>query len=251
MWTRHTKYLFAAALFMGCFFVLAGCENDPEVVKNLFTKKVGIEEADQVVSYLSQDGYVKAKLSAPYMKRFLQTDSSYLEFPRTLHVDFYDSLGTRESYLDADYGKYFEQDRKVLLEDSVLVINIKNGDTLRTQKLWWDQNKSEFYTDDTAYIYQPDKVILAAKGLQASQNLTNIKFFYSSGVLAVPKSDSTGGMPDTAKPPPAAAPVPQPPRDSASNTLPANADTLRNKGRLLTPFKRDSGNRPSIFRRRQ
>ena len=178
-----------------------------------------MEEANQVESYLSQDGFVKAKLIAPYMLRY-QADSPYLEFPRTLHVDFYDSTGKRESYLDAKYGKYFEFERKVLLRDSVLVINMKNGDTLRTNKLWWDQNKSDFSTDDTAYIFQPDKVILAAKGLQAAQNLTNIKFFSSSGVISVPKSDSTSNDPN----------------DSLSRPRP---DSLR-PIRTLLPVKKDS-----------
>ncbi len=251
MFIRQSKYFFSiAALLAGCFFVLAGCENDPDVVNNLFKKKAGIEEANEVISYLSQDGFTKARLTAPYMLRVIpveNTDTAYVEFPRTLHVDFFDSSGNKESYLDALYGKYLEGERKVLLRDSVLVINMKNGDTLRTKKLWWDQNKSEFYTDDTAYIYQPDKVILAAKGLHASQNLTDIKFYYSSGVLAVPKSDSTGGIPDSTTPQPAAAPQPPP----APNTLPANADSLRRRGGLLSPLRKDTGNRPSIFRGRQ
>jgi LPS export ABC transporter protein LptC len=220
--TRHSKYLFSiAALLTGCFFVLAGCENDPDVVNNLYKKKVAVEVANQIESYLSQDGYTKAKLTSPYMLRY-QSDSTYLEFPRTLHVDFFDSTGKKESYLDARYGKYFEFERKVLLRDSVLVINMKNGDTLRTQKLWWDQNKSEFYTDDTAYIFQPDKVILAANGLQAAQNLTNIKFFNSSGILSVPKSDSASGAPTDSL----SAPVPDSARISRP-VLPARKDSAQ------------------------
>ena len=185
-----------AALVMGCFFVLPSCENDVNEVNDLYKKKTGFEEALEIESYLSQDGFVKAKLVAPYMRRYVtesraDADSPFVEFPRSLHVDFFDSSGAKESYLDANYGKYFELERKVLLRDSVVVINTKNGDTLSTMKLWWDQNSSEFYTDDTARIYQPDKVILAAAGLQAAQDLSNIVFFKSSGVIAVPKDDST------------------------------------------------------------
>lgn len=225
MITGHTKYLFTiAALLTGCFFVLPACENDVNEVNDLFQKKTGVEEANQIESYLSQDGFVKAKLVAPYMRRFItdrsDADSPYLEFPRSLHVDFFDTTATRESYLDAKYGKYFELERKVLLRDSVVVINIKNGDTLRTNKLWWDQNKSEFYTDDTAHIFQPDKIILAAKGLQATQDLNNITFFSSSGVLAVPKEDSTSTGPT----------------DSLSTTVP---DSLR-ISRPRPPLRRDS-----------
>src|SRR5690348_1704893 len=101
----HSKYLFPiAALLMGCFFVMTACENDPDTVNALYEKKAGIEEGKKIESYLSQDGYVKAKLVAPYMLRYVSTkgqDSTFLEFPRTLHVDFFDSLGKRESYLDA------------------------------------------------------------------------------------------------------------------------------------------------------
>jgi LPS export ABC transporter protein LptC len=216
----HSKYLFPiAALLMGCFFVITSCENDMKEVEGLYKKKIGVEEANKIESYLSQDGYVKAKLVAPYMLRY-QADSPYIEFPRTLHVDFFDSLINRESYLDADYGKYFEFERKVLLRDSVLVINIKNGDTLRTQKLWWDQNKSEFYTDDTAYIFQRDKVIVAADGLRAAQNLTNINFRNSSGTLTVPKGDSTAAQPT----------------DSLSTIVP---DSMR-ISRPAPPVRRDS-----------
>lgn len=256
MSTGQTKYSFPiAALLVGCFFVMASCENDPAEVAQLFQKKRGIEEGHKIESYLSQDGYVKAKLTAPYMLRYQPdsrspADTSYLEFPRSLHVDFFDSTGNKESYLDAHYGKYYENERKVLLQDSVLVINMKNGDTLRTQKLWWDQNKSEFSTDDTAYIFTVDKVILAGDGLRAQQNLTNIKFFNSSGLLSVPKSDSTAGVPNdslsTGKPD-SVKPAPKPPNplkrpDTLKSTLPS----------LFPPRRKDPGNRkPGIFRGKQ
>ena len=244
----HSKYFFQlAALLLGCLFVLTGCENDPGEVERLYTKKKGVEEAKEIESYLSQDGYVKARLTAPFMLRY-QADSPYIEFPRTMHVDFFDSTGKKESYLDAKYGKYFEYDRKVLLRDSVLVINMKNGDTLRTQKLWWDQNKSEFTTDVIAYIFQPDKVIVAKDGLQAAQNLTNIRFFNSSGILAVPKSDSTGPMPTDSFPPVPADPVQPPPK-----TLPNKDTGGRRSGSLIPSIPRDSlKNRYSpVLRQRQ
>ena len=122
---------------MGSFLVFSSCENDPKVVDALFRKKISAEVAKNIESYLSQSGKVKAKLTSPYMLRY-QADSPYIEFPRTLHVDFYDDSTVIESTVDAKYAKYVEFDHKVLLRDSVLVQSIKNGDTLRTQELWWD-----------------------------------------------------------------------------------------------------------------
>jgi LPS export ABC transporter protein LptC len=184
--TRITYY-FIAALLMGCFFVFTSCENDEKVVNELFQKKVAVEEARNIESYLSQVGVVKAKLTSPYMLR-VQADSPYMEFPKTMHVDFYNDSTIIESTVDSRYAKYVEFDRKVLLRDSVLVISIKNGDTLRTQELWWDQDKKEFYTDKPAHVFQRDKIIFAKNGLRAAQDLTSYTFYSSSGPMLVPQN---------------------------------------------------------------
>jgi LPS export ABC transporter protein LptC len=188
--TTIRYYFFAVALLMGCFFVFSSCENDPTEVNKFFQKQIAVEEAKKVESYLSQSGRVKAKLTSPYMLRVQggQVDSPYMEFPRTLHVDFYDDSTVIESTLDAKYAKYVEYDHKVLLRDSVLVQSIKNGDTLRTQELWWDQDKQEFFTNKPAHVYQRDKIIFAKDGLRASQNLTSYTFYSSSGPMLVPSN---------------------------------------------------------------
>ena len=185
--TSIRYYFFAVALLMGGILVFSSCENDPKVVDALFKKKISAEVAKNIESYLSQSGKVKAKLTSPYMLRY-QADSPYIEFPRTLHVDFYDDSTVIESTVDAKYAKYVEFDHKVLLRDSVLVQSIRNGDTLRTQELWWDQDKKEFYTDKPAHVYQRDKIIFAKDGLRAAQDLTSYTFFSSSGPMLVPNS---------------------------------------------------------------
>lgn len=185
--TSPTYYFIAAALLMGCFFVFTSCENDEKEVDKFFKKQVAVEVARNVESYLSQSGTVKAKLTSPYMLR-VQADSPYMEFPHKMHVDFYNDSTVIESTVDANYAKYVEFDHKVLLRDSVLVQSIKNGDTLRTQELWWDQDKKEFYTDKPAHVYQRDKIIFAKNGLRAAQDLTSYTFYSSSGPMLVPQN---------------------------------------------------------------
>ena len=194
MRTKRTTYnFFAAAFVLGCVLLMSACENDPKVIDSLFQKQVAIEEGKNIESYMSQGGKVKAKLTAPYMLRYQgspgsSVDSPYIEFPRTLHVDFYDDSATVESMLDARYSKYVEYDHKVLLRDSVIVKNIRTGDTLRTQELWWDQDKQEFYTNKPAHIYQRDKIIFANMGLRAAQDLKSYTTFDNSGPMLVPNS---------------------------------------------------------------
>jgi LPS export ABC transporter protein LptC len=182
---RHKKNFFAAAFLTGCCFVLS-CENDTKVINDLTKNKVMTEEAKNIESYLSQHGIMRAKLTAPLMLRVL-ADTIYVEFSKTLHVDFFNDSAKVESWLDSKYGKYFENLNKVYLRDSVIVINTK-GDTLKSPDLWWDQNTKLFYTDKFAQYHTKTSQYYGLKGMEATQDLTSVKFFQGGGTMQV--SDS-------------------------------------------------------------
>src|SRR3982751_5510881 len=143
--TGHTSYI---KKFAG-FFFLCGCENDINVINEFNTKKTGIEEAKKVTVHYSIGGKLKAILTSPLMYR-VQDTVPYVEFPNTIHVDFYSESNSDsiESKLDARYAKYKETQSIVFLRDSVKVVNVK-GDTLYCNELYWDVRRtgSEFYTD--------------------------------------------------------------------------------------------------------
>lgn len=179
------KGILVAAIGIGCFFILS-CENDTKKINDWTTNKTMKEEATDVVSYISDHGIMKAKLTAPFMNRVLE-DTVYIEFPKSLHIDFYDSSQHIETTLDARYGKYFESLNKAYLRDSVVVINV-SGDTLKSPDLWWDQNKRMFYSDKVAQYNTKDKHIYGGKGLEATQDLKSVIFKDATGTLQV--SDS-------------------------------------------------------------
>lgn len=183
-------YIFrAAALIMSCCF-FCSCENTQEEIDALTKNKVMQEEAINIESYISQQGKMKARLKAPVMLRVM-ADTQYVEFPKSLHVDFYDDSTRIETFLDSKYGKYFESLNKVYLRDSVVVITVK-GDTLRCHDLWWDQGKELFYTDSVATYKSPDTDIQGGRGMEATQDLKTVKFKYPTG----PVNISGSGFPE-------------------------------------------------------
>jgi len=181
----HNTRITTAAFLTGCCFLLS-CENDAEKVRSWTERVVMKEEATDIDSYLSQNGRMKARLKAPRMIR-VYADTVYVEFPQTLHVDFYDDSTQVESKLDSRYGKYFENLNKVYLRDSVVVITVK-GDTLKSPDLWWDQNTKIFYTDKYAIYHGVGKNIYGGRGLTATQDLSSVIFHQPTGTVQV--SDS-------------------------------------------------------------
>lgn len=177
------KSFFTAAAFITGCCLLFSCENDEKKVKEWTEKKVLQEEVTGVESYLSQDGKMRAKLTSPLMLRVV-ADTVYVEFPKTIHVDFYNDSTILESKLDSKYARYFENLNKVYLRDSVVVITMK-GDTLKSPDLWWDQNTKIFYTDKYATYHGIGKQIYGGKGLTATQDLSSVIFNQPTGTVQV------------------------------------------------------------------
>ena len=71
---------------------LLSCENDIKKVQDLGKRRMGVEEGTNIESIFSNGGNLRADLKAPLMLRYL-LDTPKVEFPKTLHVDFYDKIG--------------------------------------------------------------------------------------------------------------------------------------------------------------
>jgi len=169
---------FLIIIFYGAIFT--SCENSDEAIKALNKKVNMVDEVVKVESYLSQGGKTRAKLTAPFMTRTMG-DTTITEFPKNLHVDFYNEMNEVTSWLDCKYGKYLENVNKIYLKDSVRVIS-KKGDTLLCKNLWWDQNKELFYTDLEAIYQSPSMPYYKGEnGMEATQDLNRITFKKSSG----------------------------------------------------------------------
>lgn len=176
------KYFFAligvAALF--------SCENSESEIKALNNRADQKDVAIKLEGFLSQAGVMRARLTAPYMEKITPSnpaDTSYVEFPRTLHVDFYNEEKIAESQLDSKYGIYYEKLSKIYLRDSVIIISIK-GDTMLCEDVWWDQNTQKFHSDKKTIIKSKEiPYYIAQNGFEASQDLKEKKFFSTSGKL--------------------------------------------------------------------
>lgn len=164
--SAHFKQNAVVILFV---LLLFSCENTDKELQDMSSKNLGIEEVKNADINYTLGGKAKAKLISPLMLR-VQDANPYVEFPKKLHVDFYNDTGSVDSRLDALYGKYFEAESKVFLKDSVVVINVL-GDTLYCQELWWDRNRTgfEFYTDKEVRIRRKLQIIDGI-GMEARQD---------------------------------------------------------------------------------
>jgi LPS export ABC transporter protein LptC len=171
------KILKLAVTFLSSCFFMTSCENDVDAVKALGAKVSGMDVGKDVAIYISNDGKLGAKLTAPLMNRYLEDSSKMIEFPLSIHVDFYKDSNQIESQLSAKYAKYKEAENIIFLKEDVIIFNTL-GDTLWCKEMYWDQNTGKFYTEKDVVVKQHNPLAkIYGKGLEANQNLTDIRIF--------------------------------------------------------------------------
>jgi hypothetical protein len=186
---QQPGFIKKCAAFLGSCIFLCACENSKEDMDKLTAKQLGVEEARTVDINYTMGGKVKAKLTSPLMLR-VQDTMPYVEFPKTIHVDFYNDSSKIESILDAKYARYIESQSKILLKDSVRFIGLKNGDTLYCDELYWDRNRQpyQFYTESPTQVRTKMQTINSI-GFETSQDFKDKVFKKpSNSTIKVPSS---------------------------------------------------------------
>ncbi|RAJ01726.1 LPS export ABC transporter protein LptC [Chitinophaga skermanii] len=191
---------------------LFSCENDMNDVNAVQGNNKGIEKGDSITAMYSQKGIVKAELRSPYMERHIEDVKPYVIFPKGLHVDFFDDSTKVSGELQADWGKYFDNDADIFLKKNVVFINLKEQRRLDCQELTWDSKKGMFFCNSNVRISTPNDTLYGT-GMESDQNFANYKIFNPSGTLP-------GGFIDTA----ATAPV----DTTAGNPVPVAPATPAN-----------------------
>jgi LPS export ABC transporter protein LptC len=166
--------------------LITSCENDLEVVR-VFSdpgKQPDIVMTNFEIIY-SDSAKVKARLTAPLMERYDSDKKKYSEFTKGLHVYFYNDSLKVNAEIMAKYAINYEKQQLWEGRNDVVVTNT-SGDKLNTEQLFWDQAKKKIYTKKYCRVTKPDGTQhIGENGMEADQNLDNMKFFGSSGTLSV------------------------------------------------------------------
>jgi len=132
----------------------------------------------------SDSAKLKVRVLTPLTNRFRKSDNKpYMEFPKGIHVYFYDDSMRVNAEVSSKYAIYRESTRIWEAKNNVVVVNVE-GDKLNTEQLFWDENKKIIYTDQFSKVTKPNgEILIGRKGLTARQDFTNWRFIGASGTL--------------------------------------------------------------------
>ncbi len=161
-------------LIILCFsLIIISCGKNSVKYRALSKKDslAGKEIAEKVEIEYTDSGFLKAKIKTPLMIAVKTQKDPFMEMPKGITVDFYDSDSKPESYLKAEYAISYQKKKKIIVRRNVEVLNLK-GEKLNTEELIWDQNTGRITTDKFVKITTKDQIIMG-EGMESDQTFSD------------------------------------------------------------------------------
>ena len=176
------KLQFCIYLFIVTF--LFSCENNKieEIKKITEDQNHLIESAENIEMRYSENGNIKAILSAPELTKN-RTEKPYSEFNKGVTVKMYDESFNQVSTLTANYGIKYDKEEETIVKNNVIVTN-KMGEKLETEKLIRNDKTGALKTDEFVKITTLTEIIYGM-GLEANEDFSYYKIDSMTGVIQV------------------------------------------------------------------
>jgi LPS export ABC transporter protein LptC len=154
-------------------------------VKEVQEYKGPLREVENMELFYSESSVVKVKMRAPIVYEFLNGDR---EFPKGIHIEFYDAFGKLESTLDANHAYYFKEENKWRGRGDVVVKNVLKKEQLNTEELFWKPAEHKIFTDKFVTIRQQGDVIYG-EGMEANEDLSDFEITRVTGDFEVKENE--------------------------------------------------------------
>lgn len=134
----------------------------------------GLDSADQVLlgmtHYVTEAGVQRARVRADTAYFFSPTQRAEL---RNVHVTFYDAQGVATSTLTAREGTHYWRTGNMEARGDVVVVRNRDGGTMRTEVMSYDQRRNEVSSDYPFVFDAPDRHI-KGRGFTSDPEFRNI-----------------------------------------------------------------------------
>ncbi len=193
--THTSKNIIKLLILLGVF-CLSACENDIERIHSLTNANNFPEISGKKVEILYSDsGKVKMQLNADEIQQFAKADRPYVEFPKGIHVVFFDDSLNIESEVIADYAKYYQDDKLWEARGNVIANNTAKGEKLNTEELFWDENLGRIYSNSFSRIENNDGTFYGQNGFESNQKFSHWKLKGSRGSVKIKDEANSGENP--------------------------------------------------------
>ena len=171
MFSIHKIVKSTLFLAFGVFFVSCGTQEFSKNQLLEYDGKFPDESANDVAITFSDSGRVSFEIFAPMLNKY-GGDFPYMDCPEGIQIVSYDSRGEKEAILTSEYAISEEMTQRMEARTHVVITNVKNGDTLKTEKIIWDKANKRIYSNVEVRQIRSDGTVNIGDGFDADERFT-------------------------------------------------------------------------------
>ena len=172
---RHIAERAAALIWVAAAFsFLQGCSTKTEVTDQIDMKTAPRQVGDSILAYQSVNGEQTLRVEAPRMEKYEMDSLSYELFPSGFYVFSYNN-GNLETSITAKKARHSvlkDKSEEWEVFGDVVIINYINGQTMKTDTLYWDRYNHRIYTDCFVEMASPQG-FMQGYGLESDEQARN------------------------------------------------------------------------------
>jgi len=152
------------------------CENDLRDVSKIenIQKEEAVDISKDVKIIYSDSAVVKAQLTGPELRIYHDSTGNY-EFQKGLQIIFFDKDGKESQRIKSDYGVQRSLQGITEFRKNV-VINMPDGSIVKTEELFYDENKKEYYNSvPISMEFKDERGNLQATSFRSDVDFKNIR----------------------------------------------------------------------------
>ncbi|RLD23254.1 MAG: LPS export ABC transporter periplasmic protein LptC [Bacteroidetes bacterium] len=173
-------------LFLG-LILLFSCDSETATQSEKVIYQGPMRTLENAEIFHSDSGRVKAIVKTKKLHNLQNEDR---EVPEGMFITFYKKDGEVSATLEADYAYYSNETKIWKAQGNVIIHNMENEETLKTEELFWDPVAGDVSTEKFVKIETPEEVITGT-GLKAKQDFSSWSLKQPEGVFVI--EDDEGG----------------------------------------------------------
>lgn len=126
-------------------------------------------ESENAIITMTEAGTLKLVIQGKEQLTFANGD---LSFPETIRIDFFDINGDTTSVLTALEGSFDAETQLYRAYGDVVVRNLKENQTLKTEELFWNPETEKIFTEKF-FIVTTETDLIQGTGLEAPQDFSS------------------------------------------------------------------------------
>lgn len=173
-----------------CIAVPAGCGTDAPPMGSAVENRDSLPAmiTTGVSKLISDSGVIRYKIVAEEWQVFDKTNPPRQVFPKGIFLERFDEKFNVNLHITADTAYCYNQNLWEL-RGRVFIKNDANLTTFRTEKLFWDMNRHEIYSDTYMHIVRPDKE-LEGNWFVSNEQMTRYHVRQTNGFMPMPREEN-------------------------------------------------------------